>query len=298
MLLDHLKVTDHAVAHLLPKRLVEVHWGAGAMAGTRTVRFLYEHLQGGWAVGSADVHPDTGALSLTPGALQTSFGWSCQADLAIEPLEARFDSNMADRCAEPGRVLDTRGLRTLPAELELQLVHALQRSTNSRLGTWSPDAPAARGAAEQMQLAFGELLFGALSAPGGMSPQAVEVNDWIAGSDSGAGSLTGAPVSITALEARNWAFLLTEAGVTQQEGLRDALRILDEQGTEAFCTLLPDATLSYLAAHVDSARQRVDFLRGPRYTVADYVDETLAFFSDVLVDRLLDGPVATKGVVR
>lgn len=291
MLLDHLKVTDQAVAHLLPKRLVEVTWGDAALAGMRTVRFLYEHLQGGWVVGSADVHSDTGALSLTPGALQTSFGWSSQADLAIEPLEARFDANMADRCAEPGLVASTRGLFTLPAAFELQLVHALQRSTSTQLGVWSSDAPAARGAAEQMQLAFGELLFNALSAPGAMSPQAAEVNGWIAGGGA------GVPVPITALEARNWSFLLTEVGLTQQEGLGDALRVLDEHGTEAFCARLPDTTLSFLVAIVSSARHRVDFLRGPRYTVADYVDETLAFFSDVLLDRFREVQVSTKGVV-
>lgn len=286
MLLDHRKLTERAVAHLLPERLVDVVGDDG----TGSVVFLYEHLEGGWLVGHVGCTPGTTALSRARLMLFATLPKSKARDTA----HLCFDEYLRMRLVRCGGTHNPVKRRHLASELELELAHAAG-PCRTGLGVWSSDAPSVPLATESMNPATRMALFKALEDHGLWSPHMLAIKRWL---DSLAAPDRGAPPWMQAMllptESRCWAYMLHEAAASQQDGVSDVLQVLVRTGPEGFCALLPDGALAYLAARVDEARTGQKFARGPRYTVADFVGSTIGLFADVLLEQWKFAPMDVR----
>lgn len=281
MLLNHRLRTDSAVAHLLPQRLADVTWGPGAREGERSVLFFYEHLEGGWAVGEVGRDPLTGEPDAQQVSVQTSVGLSNPEELATAPLLARFDRRMSERAAN-GTIARLWPRQSLPVDVELQICAVMQRKASVLAGGWAADAPSAQGLSDAMGPATRISIFEGLADTSRWSADDLGLMLWIEGLSSAGGPLWP-QTKVQIMEARCWAYLLTEAAASQQDGVGDALRLLDRRGPEAFCDLLPGPALDFLATRVAKAREGFGRPRMPRYTVADFVHGSMALFADVLL---------------
>lgn len=290
MLLNHRLRTDSAVAHLLPQRLVDVTWGPGAREGERSVLFFYEHLEGGWAVGEVGCDPLTGEPDAQRVSVQTSVGLSNPEELDTAPLLARFDRRMSERAAN-GTIARLWPRQSLPVYVELQICAVMQRKAAVLAGGWAADAPSAQGLFQEMRAATKNILFEDLADATHWEPEAVSLLRWL---ESPSVS-HGAPSKWAKLEARIRAYLLTEAATSQQDGVEDALRVLEREGTEAFCAMLPDSALDYLAKRVAKAREGFARPRMPRYTVADFVHTSLSQAADLLLKQWQVSPMRSAG---
>lgn len=283
--LNHLKRTERAVAHLWPKRLVYVTWAPHSVrAGTCSVLFLYEHLGGGWVMGEVGCDTSTNEPDVEQIALQTSVGRDESQATDVGPLLARLDQQVAE-CVAKGDIERFLLLQSLPVEIEARLAGAMQRTTSAQYGLWAPDAPSVESLTEAMLSATREFVFDGLSDRAQWAPGAFDLIPWLENLSAASGAPLWPQRIEQVMDARCWAYLLAEASASQQDGVGDVLRVLDRHGAEAFCDLLPDPALGFLAARIDQARKGFERPRMPRYTVADYVHGSMALFSDILLKQ-------------
>lgn len=295
MLLDHRKLTDRAVAHLLPERFVDLVGDDG----TGSVVFLYELLDGGWQVGHIGCTPGT----TTPSRARLMLFATLPKSKPRDTAHLCFEEYLRLRIGQCRGTLRPLARLHLASELELELAHALGLCRTG-LGAWSSDAPSVQRDTESMTPATRIALFRALAdhsprpagaVPGLWTPHMQAIKQWL---DSLAAPDRGAPPWMQAIllptESRCWAYLLHEAAASQQDGVSDVLQVLARTGAEGFCSLLPDGALSYLVARVDEARKGQKFARGPRYTVADFVGATIGLFADVLLEQWNFAPMEVR----
>lgn len=277
-MLNHRLLTDPCVAHLRPLRMVEICYGsaAGAKAGTTAVSFLYEHLQGGWAVGLAQPEPDTGKLSLPNGSLQTSAFLRDIHELDTAPLLTRFDRRLQELREAPGVVAEIRTGASLPLELEQHIAAAMNPLHPPVAGELAQDCRTLESLLLSVTAGATKELVDALAFSNMQSPEADAMCQWLCDQAVAgvSGSLPENPLC-SHDEARCWAYLLTEVARTRQDGMVDALGTLAQEGAEAFCAHLPDPSVATLSGLVERTFFKLNLLRRPRYTVADLVHHML-----------------------
>jgi len=270
MLIDHTRLTPAELVVLLPHRLVQVDWLSHTQAGARTVFFLYEHFHGGWAIGlvsgraySGELFPDTVFL----------------AEARDEQLDAAgalalFEDTLTQALEAGSGRIRCKDLTSLPPDVERAL-----------LLKWTDASPTLPELAQHHALC--RQLFQAVRQAAGaqpLSPEEAQLTDWLAGLHQR--PRVGAPRPLLGLpgEARLWAWLLCEAGRSQQDGAPDALGVLKDEGSEALCSLLEPEALARVGGWFDQARQN---LQGPmpRHTLADMVQSSLAPYAGQVLEQ-------------
>lgn len=277
--LDDLKCTERAVAHLVPLRL-RTFFAQVDERGLTYTFFLYQHFCGGWLIG----HSADGAVVVAERVQGTG-------SLVVEVV-GRFDEYVRAQLQELERseplLRERAEVERLTTAQELALSDAWVPSAArpsywpaACSGVWSPDAPAAAKLCRQLQAACVGALRDAFSGRAAMAYLA-PLAKWLE------------PLALQ--DARVWAFFLVYASEATQDGIEDALHVLERRGAEAFCKLLPEATMEFL--------RRVRYLQAKallgdvalRFTVADLIERELLPFADSLLTAYrTDPPKAVSG---
>jgi len=268
LLIDHTQLTDPALVHLFPLRLVQVDWLDPARRGARTVFFLYRHFHGGWAVGSVPGSADSGELVPSGLALRAV------RDGRLDEAGARrlFETLLAGQAGLSGGRVWCTELPHLPLAVELRLAQAWVRPA------LPPVANQPRGIPEvQLYLHLCQGMRAVLP-----SAEADDLATWLG--DLYSDTEGQMPLGLLSNEAHLWAFVLTETALSQQDGLADALRVLQRQGASAFCALMDQEALALMVKRLTrSCLKSRDPV--PRGTVADVVQRQLTPFVDLLLEH-------------
>jgi len=267
LLIDHTQLTAPELAHLFPLRLLQMDRLSAERVLSRTVFFLYGHFLGGWAVGSVQGNTKSGVLE--PGTLQ-HLSRDAQTDKAgaLALFDAVLTQQLGPAMGLAGQLCGTE-LQSLPREVELRLAQ------NWMPAAPDPNEPAQRGLPVERLAVELRKVMGPLT----LSPEWRELTTWLRGLPS---PVAGQPTLVSPEEAKVWAYLLTEAAVSQQDGVPDALLVLQQEGAEAFCSLLDQRSLGLMARWISRSRDNLDVAL-PRQTVADLVNGSLALHARLLL---------------
>jgi len=270
MLIDHTQLTDPALAGLFPVRLVHVDWLGHKRASARSVFFLYQHFHGCWAVGSADGRNLNGHMALDKLVVSAFRG----AQLSEAEALVLFEETLDKALTFDGVRLPGQELTCLPAEFEHQLaqVWGFQPEVHNMPGLGYRLARELRRVVDTVRL----------------PPEVGSMAAWLTSLDPPTAPDDSA--ELFAHDAKLWACLLEDAGLSQQDGVPDALRVLQHQGASAFCALLDPTTLATVASWLEQTRK--DFPEtAPRCTVADVVRGSLALNAELLLQHWNERPL-------
>lgn len=278
--LDQRKCTEPAVAHIRPLLLKTLSLQAGPARSYCTV-FLYQHLNGSWAVGTI-----RGYLGLGAGDGVVVAERMPAARGSQEEAVQRYGSHARDTYQELERMGFSVKERVLPEPLTVAQEVALSDAwllpadrralwAAARLGMVSRDIPGLYRRSRELQSNRIQTLRNALSRDPAME-YLRPLAHWLA--------------PFVPQDARVWAFFLLQAAESAQDGIEDTLQVLERRGAEAFCALLPDTTMEYLSEVWDTEAQIAPEGPVPRYTVADLVDQEMCLSSTQVLDAWCTAP--------